>query len=51
MKALLEIRRETWGLVKQYATVRNLHLGEAVDELLTQSLIRNKNSRFVEVYH
>jgi hypothetical protein len=32
MKVLIEIRRETWGRVRQYATERRLKLGESVDD-------------------
>jgi hypothetical protein len=38
MKVLVEIRRETWSRVRQYATERRHKLGESVDELLQNSL-------------
>jgi hypothetical protein len=38
MKVLIEVRRETWGSVKEYATLRKLKLGRAVDKLLQLSL-------------
>lgn len=38
MKILVDVKRETWSSVKQYATLRNLRLGRAVDKLLRISL-------------
>jgi hypothetical protein len=38
MKTLIEVRRATWGKVKEFATVRELSLSLAVQQLLQHSL-------------
>ena len=39
MKTLIEIRREIWGKVKDLATVRNISVNLAVEQLLTKALV------------
>lgn len=39
MKVLVEIRRNLWGKVKDYATVKEVSLCSAVEQLLLQGLI------------
>ena len=39
LKALIEIERDVWGEVKNYATVNSLPLNRAVGLLIKQSLI------------
>jgi hypothetical protein len=41
MKTLIEIKRNLWGKVKYYATVNDLNLHSAVENLLLQALISN----------
>lgn len=38
MKTLIDIERNTWGKVKEFATIRHLSLSLAVDQLLKYSL-------------
>lgn len=38
MKALIQIKRQIWGKVKDIATVRNISVNLAVEQLLTQAL-------------
>lgn len=38
MKTLIEVERNTWGKVKDFATVRKLSLSSAVHLLLQQGL-------------
>ena len=40
MKMLIEIRREIWGKVKNFATVRNISVNLAVEQLLTKDSSR-----------
>jgi hypothetical protein len=39
MKTLIEVNRSLWGNVKNFATVKNLTLHSAVEQLLRQGLI------------
>jgi hypothetical protein len=39
MKTLIEVERNTWGKVKDYATIKHLSLSSAVDQLLKNSLV------------
>jgi hypothetical protein len=41
MKTLIEINRILWGKVKDYATVNELNLYSAVEQLIAQALISN----------
>ena len=41
MKVLLPVDRNLWGKVKDFATVKDLTLPSAVDQLLRQGLIDN----------
>lgn len=38
MKTLIEIRRDIWGKVKNFATVRDITVNLAVEQLLSQAL-------------
>lgn len=38
MKTLIEIKRQVWGKVKDFATVKEISVNLAVEHLLTQAL-------------
>jgi hypothetical protein len=38
MKTLIDVERNTWGKVKEFATIRQLSLSLAVDQLLKHGL-------------
>jgi hypothetical protein len=41
MRTLIQVDRNLWGKVKDFATVKDLTLPSAVDHLLRQGLIDN----------
>lgn len=41
MKALIQVKRNLWGKVKEYATIKDLTIYSAVEQLLLQALIAN----------
>ncbi len=41
MKTLIEVNRILWGKVKDFATVKELTLHSAVEQLLKQGLVDN----------
>jgi hypothetical protein len=38
VKVLLEINKETWAKVKEYATLQEVKLGKAVEQLLRETI-------------
>lgn len=41
MKTLIQIPREIWGKVKDFATVRNISVNIAVEQLLAKGLVES----------
>ena len=41
MKTLIDVERNTWGKVKDFATVKGLPLSRAVHQLLQQGLLHS----------
>jgi len=41
MKTLIQIPREIWGKVKDFATVRDISVNIAVEQLLTKALVES----------
>ena len=41
MRTLIEIPREIWGKVKDFATVRDVSVNIAVEHLLTNALVES----------
>ena len=41
MRTLIEIPREIWGKVKDFATVKDISVNIAVEQLLTNALIES----------
>jgi hypothetical protein len=41
MQILIQVSRDLWGKVKNFATVKDLTLPSAVDQLLRQGLVDN----------
>ena len=41
MKTLIEIPRQIWGKVKEFATVKDISVNFAVEQLLTDGLIES----------
>jgi hypothetical protein len=41
MKTLIDVELNTWGKVKDFATVRRLSLSSAVHQLLQQGLVES----------
>lgn len=41
MRTLIEIPREIWGKVKDFATVRDVSVNIAVEQLLTKALVES----------